>query len=211
MQFSFLAMADAPSIMNSGPATGRGLLSKERKAKKASSSCVRLPCLARGMCKAHNGKSAYLVIPSNVQHGDELGCSFSSCSAQFRYCATCKKPVAKRNFRNRHAHSKCTKAKSVNKTPEEDAPEEDAASSSPSSFSGEDYVTPGSTDALGHLQLSMTYMSMPPPPKRNKTMMDPSRYAGIADVICFPALSGEGGQFNLRPHFLIPTNIQLCK
>lgn len=75
--------------------------------KKKKSANSRVPCRARGMPMAHNFKTAYFNIPSNVQHGDELACSFPSCrsaGAKFRYCLHCKVPVAKRNFRNRHKH-----------------------------------------------------------------------------------------------------------
>jgi len=67
----------------------------------------RVPCRARGMPMAHNFKTAYFILPDNIQHGDELECSFPSCrsaGAKFRYCLHCKVPVAKRNFRNRHKH-----------------------------------------------------------------------------------------------------------
>ncbi|KAL3807061.1 hypothetical protein ACHAXA_008007 [Cyclostephanos tholiformis] len=68
---------------------------------------TRVPCRARGMPMAHNFKTAYFIIPPNIEHGDELLCSFPSCrnvGAKFRYCLHCKVPVAKRNFRNRHKH-----------------------------------------------------------------------------------------------------------
>ena len=68
---------------------------------------LRAPCQARGMPKAHNYKTAYFTIPSDIKHGEELMCSFPCCSsagAKFRYCSHCKVPVAKRNFRNRHKH-----------------------------------------------------------------------------------------------------------
>jgi len=77
------------------------------KKKKRKSGHVRVPCRARGMPMAHNFKTAYFNIPPNIEHGDELLCSFPSCriaGAKFRYCLHCKVPVAKRNFRNRHKH-----------------------------------------------------------------------------------------------------------
>jgi len=77
---------------------------KKRKKKKKSK---RVPCRARGMPMAHNFKTSYFIIPDNIQHGDELECSFPACrsaGAKFRYCLHCKVPVAKRNFRNRHKH-----------------------------------------------------------------------------------------------------------
>lgn len=77
------------------------------KHKKKKSGNVRVPCRARGMPMAHNFKTAHFVIPPNIQHGDELVCSFPACrsaGAKFRYCLHCKVPVAKRNFRNRHKH-----------------------------------------------------------------------------------------------------------
>lgn len=42
-----------------------------------------------------------------MQHGDGLICIFPECrnrGIKFLYCAFCKDPVAKRNFRNRHTH-----------------------------------------------------------------------------------------------------------
>jgi hypothetical protein len=66
-----------------------------------------VPCRARGMPVDHNFKSAYFVIPENIEHGDELICSYPACrqaGIKFRYCFQCKVPVAKRNFRNRHRH-----------------------------------------------------------------------------------------------------------
>lgn len=95
------------------------------KKKKKKSGNVRVPCRARGMPMAHNFKTAYFIIPPNIEHGDELLCSFPSCrsaGAKFRYCLHCKVPVAKRNFRNRHKHGNMgglDKKKSSNlKTPE---------------------------------------------------------------------------------------------
>lgn len=75
--------------------------------KKKKKKSVRVPCRARGMPMAHNFKTAHFIIPPNIQHGDELVCSFPACraaGAKFRYCLHCKVPVAKRNFRNRHKH-----------------------------------------------------------------------------------------------------------
>jgi len=75
--------------------------------KKKNKKNKRVPCRARGMPMAHNFKTAYFILPDNIQHGDELECSFPSCrsaGAKFRYCLHCKVPVAKRNFRNRHKH-----------------------------------------------------------------------------------------------------------
>ena len=75
--------------------------------KKKKTKSVRVPCRARGMPMAHNFKTAHFIIPPNIQHGDELVCSFPACraaGAKFRYCLHCKVPVAKRNFRNRHKH-----------------------------------------------------------------------------------------------------------
>ena len=98
----------------------------EKDSKKKKSGNVRVPCRARGMPMAHNFKTAYFVISPNIQHGDELVCSFPSCrsaGAKFRYCLHCKVPVAKRNFRNRHKHGNiCGDKKKALNTPE--SPEE---------------------------------------------------------------------------------------
>jgi len=85
---------------------GMDKTSEEKKRKKKKKS-KRVPCRARGMPMAHNFKTSYFIIPDNIQHGDELECSFPACrsaGAKFRYCLHCKVPVAKRNFRNRHKH-----------------------------------------------------------------------------------------------------------
>eukprot|EP00542_Grammatophora_oceanica_P016605 CAMPEP_0194027862 /NCGR_PEP_ID=MMETSP0009_2-20130614/1901_1 /TAXON_ID=210454 /ORGANISM="Grammatophora oceanica, Strain CCMP 410" /LENGTH=605 /DNA_ID=CAMNT_0038667041 /DNA_START=88 /DNA_END=1905 /DNA_ORIENTATION=+ len=74
---------------------------------------VVVPCRARGMPMDHNFKTAYFVIPENVEHGEELICSYFACrnaGIKFRYCTHCKVPVAKRNFRKRHKHGKATTA-----------------------------------------------------------------------------------------------------
>lgn len=193
-----------PSPVIQVPASVRGLPSKDKKAKKASlaNSRVRFPCLSRGMGKAHNHKTAYIVIPTNVRHGDELSCSLPCCSHKFRYCSTCKKPVARRNFRNRHAHSKKRTSK---------AKEDMAFFSSSSSSSGEEYCTPiGShlNTVWNNLQLSV-----PPPPNANKVFMDPSKYAGITDAIAFPVLNGEESHFSLIPRFLMNKDsmFEFCK
>jgi hypothetical protein len=68
---------------------------------------VRFPCRARGVTDTHNARSAFIAIPSTVAHGTDLICSHPICAAsgrRFKYCATCKIPVAKRNFSKRHAH-----------------------------------------------------------------------------------------------------------
>eukprot|EP00543_Licmophora_paradoxa_P006206 CAMPEP_0202445890 /NCGR_PEP_ID=MMETSP1360-20130828/4607_1 /ASSEMBLY_ACC=CAM_ASM_000848 /TAXON_ID=515479 /ORGANISM="Licmophora paradoxa, Strain CCMP2313" /LENGTH=556 /DNA_ID=CAMNT_0049062295 /DNA_START=45 /DNA_END=1715 /DNA_ORIENTATION=- len=83
---------------------------------------VVVPCRARGMPMDHNFKTAYFVIPENVEHGEELICSYFACrnaGIKFRYCTHCKVPVAKRNFRKRHKHGK------PNIGPEDDEEEDD--------------------------------------------------------------------------------------
>jgi len=50
-----------------------------------------------------------VVALDNIKHGDELTCSDCACSntgVKFLWCSTCSGPVAKRNFKNRHAHNK---------------------------------------------------------------------------------------------------------
>jgi len=52
-------------------------------------------------------QSAYFTIPDGLDHGADLYCSYRACRAEgckFRYCATCKAPAARRNFRKRHGH-----------------------------------------------------------------------------------------------------------
>jgi hypothetical protein len=50
-----------------------------------------------------------LVIPQDVQHGQELICSYPACresGVKFCFCKHCHIPVAKHNFRSRHHHVK---------------------------------------------------------------------------------------------------------
>jgi len=59
------------------------------------------------MEQGHNFESAYFTIPDGIDHGADLYCSYRACRAEgckFRYCATCKAPAARRNFRKRHGH-----------------------------------------------------------------------------------------------------------
>lgn len=97
---------------------------KGKKKKKS----VRVPCRARGMPMAHNFKTAHFIIPPNIQHGDELVCSFPQCraaGAKFRYCLHCKVPVAKRNFRNRHKHGNLGEKKKASPTQEKNEANEE--------------------------------------------------------------------------------------
>ena len=67
------------------------------------------PCRARGMGSSHNFNTAYFRISSQTGHKTELLCTHSRCRAdgiKFCYCSTCRVPVAKRNFKNRHSHRK---------------------------------------------------------------------------------------------------------
>lgn len=53
-------------------------------------------------------QTAYFEISPDIKHGDGLICSFPACrnrGVKFLYCAYCKDPVAKRNFRNQHSHA----------------------------------------------------------------------------------------------------------
>eukprot|EP00429_Kryptoperidinium_foliaceum_P088989 CAMPEP_0176198616 /NCGR_PEP_ID=MMETSP0121_2-20121125/8143_1 /TAXON_ID=160619 /ORGANISM="Kryptoperidinium foliaceum, Strain CCMP 1326" /LENGTH=575 /DNA_ID=CAMNT_0017537469 /DNA_START=36 /DNA_END=1764 /DNA_ORIENTATION=+ len=77
-----------------------------------------VPCRARGMPMEHNFQTAYFEIPEHIKHGDGLICSFPQCrnrGVKFLYCAYCKDPVAKRNFRDRHTHNDQAASKKVNK------------------------------------------------------------------------------------------------
>jgi hypothetical protein len=70
---------------------------------------TRIACRARGMPDDHSFQSAYLVIPQDVQHGQELICSYPACresGVKFCFCKHCHIPVAKHNFRSRHHHVK---------------------------------------------------------------------------------------------------------
>lgn len=66
-----------------------------------------VPCRCRGMPDDHNPKTAFIVIPDDVDHGQALKCSHPICrnrGDRFRYCSACQRPVAKRNFSSRHNH-----------------------------------------------------------------------------------------------------------
>ena len=57
-------------------------------------------------CRSHT-KTAYFVVPKDVEHGDGLRCSHVMCQnkgIRFVYCQFCKVPVAKINFTTRHKH-----------------------------------------------------------------------------------------------------------
>jgi hypothetical protein len=76
-------------------------------ANQTETSTVTLPCRARGMPDDHQFQKAHFVIPSDIQHGDELICSYPACrdaGVKFCFCTHCRIPVAKRNFRIRHNH-----------------------------------------------------------------------------------------------------------
>ena len=70
-----------------------------------------LYCKARGTPLDHQQGRAILQFANGrgeSNHGAELICSHLVCrqnGIKFRYCAYCKKAVAKRNFRKRHAHT----------------------------------------------------------------------------------------------------------
>lgn len=88
---------------NKSPGTERNLASS------LTSNLGVLYCKARGMSLDHISTNSILHFKPSEEnvHGAELFCSHSGCKAKgvkFRYCAHCKKAVAKRNFRNRHAH-----------------------------------------------------------------------------------------------------------
>ena len=73
---------------------------------------IRMSCCARGMKADHNAQTAYFMVPIDAEHGMHLVCSHKECRKagnKFRYCAHCKKPVTKRNFRARHLHADITK------------------------------------------------------------------------------------------------------
>uniref|UniRef100_A0A7S1FW56 Uncharacterized protein n=1 Tax=Corethron hystrix TaxID=216773 RepID=A0A7S1FW56_9STRA len=66
------------------------------------------PCRAKGMDIDHNFETAYFTISENTAHGTELHCSHPVCKrggCKFRFCAFCKSPAARRNFRKRHEHA----------------------------------------------------------------------------------------------------------
>jgi len=71
-------------------------------------------------CQGYNFESAYFTIPDGLDHGADLYCSYRACRAEgckFRYCATCKAPAARRNFRKKHTTKPNSKAVPTKKTP----------------------------------------------------------------------------------------------
>merc|ERR1711862_209608 len=71
------------------------------------------PCRARGMDPGHTFETAYFTFLDGLDHGADLYCSYPACrgeGSKFRYCATCKAPAARRNFRKRHCHMKDDKS-----------------------------------------------------------------------------------------------------
>lgn len=87
---------------------------KERRSEEQSNSSssageeICVPCRARGMPSDHNFRTAHFIIPRDIQHGQDLVCSYPACrdlGVKFRYCLFCRVPVAKRNFCLRHSHS----------------------------------------------------------------------------------------------------------
>mmetsp|Transcript_15123 Transcript_15123/g.21867 ORF Transcript_15123/g.21867 Transcript_15123/m.21867 type:complete len:278 (-) Transcript_15123:714-1547(-) len=68
---------------------------------------IKIACKARGLPESHNSNTAFIQIPENCLHGQMVLCSHPECvrsGRQFRYCAVCRLPVAKRNFMKRHSH-----------------------------------------------------------------------------------------------------------
>ena len=61
---------------------------------------------ARGMHTEHT-VTGFLTLPQGAIHGQDLFCTSRECfleGVKFKYCATCDKAVAKRNFKKRHSH-----------------------------------------------------------------------------------------------------------
>jgi hypothetical protein len=68
-----------------------------------------VPCTARRMPPDHNCETAVFVLHKNMKHGEHLICSYPRCrdeGVKFCYCSLCGIPVAKRNFKSRHDHSR---------------------------------------------------------------------------------------------------------
>jgi hypothetical protein len=99
-----------------------------------------VPCKARGVDdKTH--KHAVITIPLNPFHGQRLFCSHISCERKgrmFVYCFTCKKPVVKRNFRNKHMHHD----------------RRDEATSSPRTASGDEETTESFSSSMTSMERS---------------------------------------------------------
>ncbi|KAG7350591.1 hypothetical protein IV203_009951 [Nitzschia inconspicua] len=79
-----------------------------------------IPCRARGMPREHNSKTAYFVVPHDIEHGKNLICSYPPCAdlgVKFCFCVHCGIPVAKRNVRQRHDHGRGKRPQNITAKP----------------------------------------------------------------------------------------------
>ncbi|KAG7360233.1 hypothetical protein IV203_035332 [Nitzschia inconspicua] len=79
-----------------------------------------IPCRARGMPRDHNAKTAYFVVPHDIEHGKNLICSYPPCAdlgVKFCFCVHCGIPVAKRNVRQRHDHGRGKSSQNITAEP----------------------------------------------------------------------------------------------
>ncbi|KAL3925806.1 MAG: hypothetical protein SGILL_000154 [Bacillariaceae sp.] len=94
---------------SSQPAPAAYMMCRETSSSSSSSNdLVQVPCRARGQPPEHDYMTACFTLKKNEKHGKELVCSFRQCrdsGIKFCYCAFCRVPVARRNFRLRHHHS----------------------------------------------------------------------------------------------------------
>lgn len=66
-------------------------------------------------------QTAYFEISDKTEHGAELVCSHQTCrnnGIKFRYCAYCKSPMPKRNFKKLHAHKELEENGTKRSTPD---------------------------------------------------------------------------------------------
>ncbi|KAG7361653.1 hypothetical protein IV203_036754 [Nitzschia inconspicua] len=85
-----------------------GVMGSDGSKEQMTTGTLKIPCRARGMSLDHNPLTAFFLIPSAIQHGEEVICSHAACrkaGVKFRFCSFCETPVAKRNFGRRHSHA----------------------------------------------------------------------------------------------------------
>mmetsp|Transcript_12075 Transcript_12075/g.19048 ORF Transcript_12075/g.19048 Transcript_12075/m.19048 type:complete len:350 (+) Transcript_12075:131-1180(+) len=104
---------DAPKPAKKKSSYKKSGVKKQAKIEEEEPDSLSYPCRCRGLPENHNAKTAFIAIPNGVAHGQALRCSHPICRSRgvrFRYCSTCRRPVAKRNFSTRHNHPEASVA-----------------------------------------------------------------------------------------------------
>mmetsp|Transcript_34381 Transcript_34381/g.79493 ORF Transcript_34381/g.79493 Transcript_34381/m.79493 type:complete len:362 (-) Transcript_34381:85-1170(-) len=77
------------------------------------------PCRAKDQPCDHTCETAYFRVPKGLSHGTHLYCSHPKCRSEgskFRFCAICKQPKGRANFKKRHEHADLQKSLSATTT-----------------------------------------------------------------------------------------------